>query len=362
MKISIAMATFNGEKYLREQLNSLAAQTLLPNELVVTDDGSTDSTIFIIQEFSRYSPFPVRLFVNTNRLGFADNFLKAAKLCDGDWIAFCDQDDFWLPNKLERCAEEFNNPSIVFITHSGTVVNEDLNPLGWRVPDFYKSCTRERLHGDPWGVFAGFSTLVKRDILNHIDSKMRPAHPYLPGDRQSHDRWVYFLAFIFGDTAFISDSLVLYRQHLNNTYGVKKVSRLNSFNAGLASNYEFLLKMLHSTRQHKKLIEEYVINIRAPWQDLAYSAVDFYHNLQMYMISRVEIHRIDNNFLKRSRSFFSNVFLNAYRPVYHGGLGKKALLKDILMCVFSGALMNKIAGIKFKHWRLTSNTESKDKI
>ena len=120
--------------------------------------------------------------------------------------------------------------------------------------------------------------------------------------------------------------------------------------------------MLHSTKQHKKMLEEYAINISAPWQDLAYAAVDFYHNLQTYIIYRVEIHRIDNNFLKRARSFFSNVFSNAYRSVNHGGFGKKALLKDMLMCVFGGAFMNKIAGIKFKDWRLVSNAESKDKI
>ena len=93
INISVAMATFNGEKYIQEQLDSIRQQTLCPYELVVCDDGSTDGTIDMIKEFSRTVPFSVRLYLNNNNLGFADNFLKCAALCKGDWIAFSDQDD-----------------------------------------------------------------------------------------------------------------------------------------------------------------------------------------------------------------------------------------------------------------------------
>ena len=102
-RISIAMATYNGSKYLREQLDSLAAQTLPPCELVVTDDGSTDDTLGILDRFRRRAPFPVHLHRNEQRLGYRDNFLKAAQLCSGELIAFCDQDDVWMPDKLLSC-------------------------------------------------------------------------------------------------------------------------------------------------------------------------------------------------------------------------------------------------------------------
>ena len=89
------MATFNGDTYLSPQLQSLARQTLLPHELVVCDDGSTDRTLEIVRAFAADAPFPVRVHRNDEHLGFADNFLKAAVLCGGELIAFCDQDDVW---------------------------------------------------------------------------------------------------------------------------------------------------------------------------------------------------------------------------------------------------------------------------
>lgn len=92
MRVSIAMATFNGERFIREQLNSLSRQTLLPYELVVCHDGSADCTLDLIAEHAKTAPFPVRLHHNDERLGYRNNFLKAASLCTGELIAFCDQD------------------------------------------------------------------------------------------------------------------------------------------------------------------------------------------------------------------------------------------------------------------------------
>ena len=94
------METYNGGKFLREQLESLNSQTFLPFELVITDDGSQDETLRTIEEFSRVANFPMRLYINPKRLGFVDNFLYCSSLCNGNLIAFCDQDDYWLSNNL----------------------------------------------------------------------------------------------------------------------------------------------------------------------------------------------------------------------------------------------------------------------
>src|SRR6476660_7280126 len=98
--ISVAMCTFNGGKYLTAQLHSLLKQEILPQELVVGDDGSTDNTIDLLNKFSNIAPFPVYITQNTRTLGWQNNFLSTASRCSGDWVAFCDQDDIWLPNKL----------------------------------------------------------------------------------------------------------------------------------------------------------------------------------------------------------------------------------------------------------------------
>jgi len=99
--ISIVMTTYNGERFLKEQLDSFLWQTRLPDELVVCDDGSTDRTLDILENFARTAPFPVKIFRNPQRLGFSKNFEKASLMCSGDLVAFSDQDDIWLPEKLE---------------------------------------------------------------------------------------------------------------------------------------------------------------------------------------------------------------------------------------------------------------------
>ena len=99
-KVSIAMAAYNGADYLSEQLSSFLLQTRLPDELVVCDDASSDSTVSIIEEFALRAPFEVRLIKNKQNLGYIRNFEKALSLCQGDLIFLSDQDDVWFPEKV----------------------------------------------------------------------------------------------------------------------------------------------------------------------------------------------------------------------------------------------------------------------
>jgi len=91
--ISIALCTYNGEAYLSDQLASIVKQTQQPDELIACDDGSTDNTLQILDQFSGEAPFPVRVYLNQQRLGPTKNFEKAISLCSGDFIFLSDQDD-----------------------------------------------------------------------------------------------------------------------------------------------------------------------------------------------------------------------------------------------------------------------------
>src|SRR5688572_4379256 len=115
--ISIVLATRNGAQYLPQQLESLARQTLAPFELIVSDDDSSDATMKIVAAFARTAKFPVKLKVNSPALGFRDNFIAATQLAAGDWVAFCDQDDIWHPEKLERVAAFAGDPRVTMIVH-----------------------------------------------------------------------------------------------------------------------------------------------------------------------------------------------------------------------------------------------------
>lgn len=102
--ISVAIATYNGEKYLEEQLDSILSQTLKPAEIIVCDDRSTDGTVKILEQYSRKGL--LSYYVNEHRLGFIGNFKKAVSLCSpANYIALSDQDDIWLPSKLKQAAE-----------------------------------------------------------------------------------------------------------------------------------------------------------------------------------------------------------------------------------------------------------------
>src|SRR5216683_3439034 len=111
------MCTYNGARFLLHQLESIAAQTRLPNELVVCDDRSADESLEIVRSFAKRAPFPVRLEINEKNLGSTKNFEKAIGLCQGEIIALADQDDVWKPRKLavlEKTLEEHPEAGYVF--------------------------------------------------------------------------------------------------------------------------------------------------------------------------------------------------------------------------------------------------------
>ena len=101
-RISIAMAAFNGEKYIREQLESFGTQTVPPNEVVISDDDSSDKTVEIIEAFKARAKFEVNLLQNEDRIGYIANFANAISQCTGDIIFISDQDDVWFPEKIQK--------------------------------------------------------------------------------------------------------------------------------------------------------------------------------------------------------------------------------------------------------------------
>lgn len=217
LRVSVAMATYNGEKYIREQLDSIARQTLLPCELVITDDGSTDATLTVAAEFAREAPFPVRIHRNPERLGYADNFLRAASLCEGDLIAFCDQDDIWMEWKLATCAAFFADNQVLLVSHSARTLNAD-GHYGHQFPRFYRTRTQRRR--DPFENRPGFSMVVRRNVLALTEGVERPER------LRSHDHWIWFLAASAGSIATIARPLVIYRQHDKNVFGVPSAQSL----------------------------------------------------------------------------------------------------------------------------------------
>lgn len=328
------MATFNGEKYILEQLESLKLQTHQPYELIVSDDDSSDDTMRIVKSFASTSKFPISIHKNENNLGFADNFIKSASLCKGDWIAFCDQDDFWLPNKLERIADEIkNNNKLLAIAHTSKITDHQLNDTGKFCPHFKRDCTLDPLSLAPWTIIEGFSLVVSKKILNIFPSSQRPFdHAAPPGKLLGHDQWFLLLASSFGAVRLISEPLACYRQHSGNFTGARKIGGIKyqaiKSRQVNKNHYESLAEISAQRTGIFKSLQHTLES--SEWKHLAGQAADRYKQLHLWLSIRCQIH--SNNFT----TYHSILKLAklctdfAYRRPSRGGLGMKAFAKDLL--------------------------------
>lgn len=226
-KFSVAMCTYNGTRFVAEQLASIAAQTRLPDELVVCDDRSTDATVECIREFARTAPFPVRIFENEKNTGSTKNFERAIELCEGDFIAVADQDDVWLPEKLQRLGESLANESTGLAFTDGEVVDESLRPLGervWQTIRFGEEEQRLFREGRAFAVLLDHNVVTgaamalkaefKKLILPFPNDLTHDGIPVL------HDWWTALLIAAVGEVSFVPESLFKYRQHSSQQMGV----------------------------------------------------------------------------------------------------------------------------------------------
>jgi glycosyltransferase involved in cell wall biosynthesis len=232
LTISIVLATYNGEKYLAAQLASLRNQTLTPFELIVADDHSSDETVKIINDFSKTCDFPVRLTINQVRKGYDENFMSVMDQCRGDLIAFCDQDDVWLPEKLARMQVCFSDPQILLAYHNAQVTDRDLNPLRrlYDPQSQQKIVETQPMH--PWHISHGFAQVFRSWLRRH-DGSWAGSIDHNRARRMAHDQWYCFLAGLYGGVAHVDEDLAFYRQHGNNVAGAKPVptmrKRLDAF-------------------------------------------------------------------------------------------------------------------------------------
>jgi len=191
---------------------------MLPCELVVCDDGSSDQTLDIIQDFSDSAPFPVQLHRNPARLGYRQNFVQCAGLCSGDLIAFCDQDDRWSSRKLETIATWFRDPETMLVFHNALVVSPG-GAAAARLQRSYDIKQWEPLTGPPWMFALGFTQVFRRSLIQCDALWSKSVDQNSDGEPLAHDQWYFFLASVTGRIVYLPDVLADYRQHEANTYG-----------------------------------------------------------------------------------------------------------------------------------------------
>lgn len=213
-RIAIAMTTFNGERFVAEQLTSILAQSLPPYEIVICDDCSTDQTFDIVSGFAARDPRIV-CFRNENQLGVVQNFKKAVSLVSGPgYIALADQDDVWLPDKLDMlyrsmtAIEKTGRPCLVY--SDLTVIDDNgriLNPSFWNElgQAGYKHSFQTLLYGN---FVTGCAMMINNTARSYFLE--------MPADVVMHDAWMALVCFGLGSAGSEEQALVLYRKHSNN--------------------------------------------------------------------------------------------------------------------------------------------------
>lgn len=259
------MATYNGARYLSEQLQSLASQSVLPCELVIGDDGSTDETLGILEEFRRCAPFPVSIHVNDVNLGYGLNFMETARRCKGDWIAFCDQDDVWLPSKLADVAKAIERvPGSCLFLQNAMISDGSLVPTGRAFP-----CLRPAGHyaaNSQYGfwVWSGFLQTIDRRVVELWEVGARATGKLFPTLKSGHDTWTCLMANALGGIVVLDGVAARYRRHSETVTGshsrVSWVERISKSRHATADHYDRLAEVAGHCADYMRCLSLHVEN------------------------------------------------------------------------------------------------------
>ncbi|MEA3039438.1 MAG: hypothetical protein QOE79_1951 [Sphingomonadales bacterium] len=204
--ISVALASYNGAAYIGEQLASLAAQTRLPDEVVICDDASTDETVAVAERFAAHAPFPLRIYRNPANLGFNGNFERALGLCRGELLFISDQDDIWYAHKIETMLRALDSHP-----NAQVIVNDEYlaNTAGEALNATYLQNVRRLGYPDTYHV-AGCCTVLRSAMLPLLLPFPAPIN---------YDVWISWMADFLGVRAIEEEPLQLYRRHGGNSTG-----------------------------------------------------------------------------------------------------------------------------------------------
>ena len=266
MSISIALCTYNGEKYIQEQLESIFQQSIKPIEIIICDDNSTDNTVSIIKKIQENSPIPISLHINSFNEGVKKNFVKAISLCQGDYIALSDQDDYWLPKKLEKLVNALtNNPSKEVVFSNLRLVDENLNELNstmWDYVVFDERLKKIWNNGGAYKILTVIGSKVTGCSMLFSTKYIKNILPSLINNEYNpnliHDRLISLIAAKEDKITFVDECLVLYRQHSQQVVGTGyffrgETKKRNIFQ--VIKDFQSLESLLIQRQELQKILE-----------------------------------------------------------------------------------------------------------
>jgi glycosyltransferase involved in cell wall biosynthesis len=256
--ITVLLASYNGEKYIGQQLDSVLAQTVDDLRIVISDDVSSDRTREIIEEYQiRFPDKVTSLEVTEPSGGAAANFFRLLSSVSDDYVMLCDQDDIWLPDKVEKTLERMKAMENRYGKDKPILVHTDLSITDSEGTILHQSMARYQKIASDHNSLNHY--LVENNITGNtvmINRAFTGFFTYIPEECSMHDWWLGLLASSFGEISYVNQPLVLYRQHGNNELGAKSeaeqyAQRLRSDN-GVRENYRKMFKQAELLLAHYK--------------------------------------------------------------------------------------------------------------
>lgn len=207
---SVAMATYNGEKFIEEQIDSILKNLSKYDEIVISDDGSTDKTLDIIKKY-QLNDKRIKL-IQGPKNGVKQNFANAIKNCNGKYIFLADQDDVWMNNKVKKMLKVLQEEGCVVAVHNAEIVDQNLSPIKQTFFEFRNSGSgiiKNIIKNTYIGCCMAFKSELKEKILP------------IPNNIEMHDQWIGIIGEKYGNSIFIEECLIKYRRHGSNVSNFK---------------------------------------------------------------------------------------------------------------------------------------------
>lgn len=320
MTCSVAICTYNGEKYIESQLRSIINQSTQPDEIVICDDNSSDKTVEIIKYILESWNGSWHVYTNEYNLGYKKNFQKVISLCKGDIIFLSDQDDVWQTDKLTIMMKAFqDNPRILLVFHDAEIVDAQLNCMGgrtfWKVLCFNPDAFERR----------DYSRLIQSNVVQGAACGFRKelfdlSLPF--PDEAVHDEWLALNAFLFGGILPIKKPLLKYRQTGNNEIGASEETLMTKVK-------KWGLSLGNKIAAHKNTVKRR----QSIWHALLLNYKNKYnadnHDIEQYYVF------LSDRLRCISKEDFLALPVRKYRVIYKSNYySMKQYLKDVLACIF----------------------------
>lgn len=318
---SVALCTYNGEKYIEDQLNSILNQSVLPCEIIISDDGSNDNTLILVNNILKKSNIFYRIVKNYKKKGVTANFSNAISLCTGEYIFTSDQDDVWMSNKAESIINIFeSNSKALLVFSNGELVDQDLHLLHCAMWESV-GITTHMLRENKW-----FEYLLNRCLVTGAAMAFRrelfQKDEMIPSS-WLHDGWLAWKAVAKDGLVPCEEKLILYRQHGNNVVGMNNVTLKRRIKKYIR-NFKNIQETHIIRYQRYKDLETYLSN---NFSDVENNKLQ---NCILFWKDMVNSDKEKSRF-KKLKIIIEHVLNGDFDKYFNG---KKGALREILLALF----------------------------